>query len=61
MTRPRIEQILAETPDYYRQQIPVGRFAQPEEIAMVVRFLASEAASYITGATLDVNGGWLMS
>ena len=41
-------------------QIPLGRLADPEEIASVVVFLASEDASYFTGATLDVNGGWVM-
>jgi 3-oxoacyl-[acyl-carrier protein] reductase len=41
-------------------QIPLGRFAQPDEIAEVVCFLASDRAAFITGATLDVNGGLLM-
>jgi len=40
--------------------IPLGRFGKPEEVAGVVAFLASPAAAYITGATLDVNGGMLM-
>ena len=39
--------------------IPLRRFAQPAEIATVVAFLASDEASYINGATLDVNGGWV--
>jgi 3-oxoacyl-[acyl-carrier protein] reductase len=38
-------------------QIPIGRFAHPEEIANAVAFLASDQAAFITGATLDVNGG----
>ncbi|MBX7234991.1 MAG: SDR family oxidoreductase [Caldilineales bacterium] len=38
-------------------QIPLGRFAEPAEIAAAVCYLASDAASFITGATLDVNGG----
>ena len=42
-------------------QIPLGRFAQPIEVAHVVGFLASDGASYINGATIDVNGGWLMT
>jgi NAD(P)-dependent dehydrogenase (short-subunit alcohol dehydrogenase family) len=41
--------------------VPVGRFAAPREVATVVGFLASDGASYINGATIDVNGGWIMS
>ncbi len=37
--------------------VPVGRFGRPEEVAAVVRFLASEAASYLTGATIRADGG----
>ena len=37
--------------------IPVGRLGTPEEVAAVIGFLASEAASFITGEILDVNGG----
>ena len=42
-------------------QIPVGRLGTPEEIAEAVTFLASEKASFVTGATLDANGGHYMA
>jgi NAD(P)-dependent dehydrogenase (short-subunit alcohol dehydrogenase family) len=41
--------------------IPVRRLGEPAEIAEAVVFLASERAAFITGATLDVNGGQLMA
>lgn len=43
------------------QQIPLGRFGLPEDIAAAVAFLASPQAAYITGTTLHVNGGMYMS
>lgn len=39
------------------KQVPLGRYAQPEEIAASVRFLASDEAAYITGAVIPVDGG----
>jgi len=46
-----------ETQKQYLSQIPLGRFGLTEEIAKVVRWLASEEAGYITGAVIPVDGG----
>jgi 3-oxoacyl-[acyl-carrier protein] reductase len=43
------------------QQIPLGRFGMPEDIAAAAAFLASPQAGYITGTTMHVNGGMYMS
>jgi 3-oxoacyl-[acyl-carrier protein] reductase len=40
-------------------EIPLGRFGKPEEFSAAVAFLASERASYITGISLAVDGGWI--
>lgn len=44
----------------FRKSIPIGRLGEVDEVVGPILFLASEQASYITGATLDVNGGLLM-
>ena len=46
-----------ETIEQYKKNIPAGRFAQPEEVAKVVAWLASDDASYISGAVIPVDGG----
>lgn len=42
------------------RMIPLGRVGTPKDIANVALFLASDKSSYVHGATIDVNGGWLM-
>jgi 3-oxoacyl-[acyl-carrier protein] reductase len=53
--------ILATIPDkvlqHMREQVPLGRLAQPAEIAAVYAFLASDDASYVNGAVIEVGGG----
>ena len=44
----------------YEGQIPLGRLANPEEVAGVVRFLVSDAAAYVTGEVIRVDGGMAM-
>jgi NAD(P)-dependent dehydrogenase (short-subunit alcohol dehydrogenase family) len=41
-------------------QVPLKRLARPDEVAAMIAFLASDECSYSTGATFDVNGGWVM-
>lgn len=49
-----------EVKESFLKQIPLGRFGRPEDIAEAVVFLVSDAANYITGEIMDVNGGYLM-
>jgi NAD(P)-dependent dehydrogenase (short-subunit alcohol dehydrogenase family) len=42
-----------------RRQHPMGRLGEPEEVARAIAFLASDEASFITGAILPVDGGYL--
>jgi len=41
----------------YRDQVPLGRFATPDEVAQVIRWVASDEAGYVTGAVIPVDGG----
>ena len=52
--------VSAEEKEAKIRQIPLGRLGTAQDVAEVVSFLVSERASYITGATIDINGGMLM-
>jgi NAD(P)-dependent dehydrogenase (short-subunit alcohol dehydrogenase family) len=59
---PMIERVFARRPEAEQSYIaggPVGRFGRPEEIAAAVVWLSSDAASFITGVALPVDGGWV--
>ncbi len=60
MSTDMAQEALEKNEERYLQRIPLGRIGDPAEIAGVVTFLASDRASYMTGATVDVTGGMLM-
>jgi len=45
----------------WEQEIPMGRLGEPHEFAALAAFLVSERASYITGTSIQVDGGWIKS
>lgn len=53
-----METIPAEIRETMIAQIPLGRWAQPEDVANAILWLCSDLASYVTGQTINVNGGW---
>jgi 3-oxoacyl-[acyl-carrier protein] reductase len=57
---PVMDEMPADRLEAVRERIPVGRFGEAEEVGALAAFLASDQAGYITGATLDVNGGLFM-
>ena len=46
-----------KTRQTYRDQVPLGRFVDPDEVARVIRWVASDDAAYVTGAVIPVDGG----
>ena len=57
---PALQSLSAERQQQLQASIPLGRFGHAEEVASAAVYLASEAGTFITGATLDINGGRLM-
>jgi NAD(P)-dependent dehydrogenase (short-subunit alcohol dehydrogenase family) len=55
------EQLSETAKSYILLESAVGRMGTPDEVAAVICFLASDRSSYITGTSIDVNGGWWMS
>jgi NAD(P)-dependent dehydrogenase (short-subunit alcohol dehydrogenase family) len=56
MTAWRLDQ--ADLRDMVESKIPLGRVAQPEEIAEAIAVLASGRLGYLTGSALNIDGGW---
>ena len=59
----RLKDLIDNNPSFasVKDEIPLARFGRPKEFAAAVTFLASERASFITGASLPVDGGWIRS
>ena len=61
---PLLESFFAKKPEverWVRERVPAGRIAEPEEIAAAVLWLSSDAASFVYGSVLPVEGGILLS
>jgi 3-oxoacyl-[acyl-carrier protein] reductase len=54
---PMLEQMSSEHVDYMVSKIPMSRVGQPEEVAELIAFLASDRMTFSTGATFDISGG----
>lgn len=61
VSTPMTQAMPPDTLEHIISQVPVGRMAQPEEIAFTVSWLADERNAYTTGANIPVNGGMFMS
>lgn len=57
---PVVDALPAETRAALTRSIPTGRLGRPDEVAGVVAYLVSDGATYVTGATFDINGGSFM-
>lgn len=57
---PMIRDVSDEVNDAYIARIPLGRLGQPDDVASTVLYLASDLADYLTGTTIEVNGGLYM-
>lgn len=55
-----VKEVIENNREKYLNRVPLHRIAEPEDIANVVTFLASDKSGYMTGATVDVTGGILM-
>ena len=61
MIKSKMTDILSEkVRDNYLENIPLGRFGTPEDVASVIGFLASKDSDYVTGQVINIDGGLVM-